>query len=194
MSERDQPDLEQPQTHQAHVRRAQSRRWLLGGAAVGAALAGVGWGWWRLQPHASAPDAQAGLWQLKAQTPAGAPLDMQALRGHKLLVNFWATWCPPCVHEMPLLDAFYKENVANGWQVLGLALDQAVAVQSFLGRVPVSFPVAVLGLEGMNLMRNLGNLTGGLPFSVILGASGQILHRKIGAVSTDDLQQWARLR
>ena len=175
--------------------RASTRRRLLFGA-VGAAAgaAGIGLAWWqrRLAP-ALAPE-QAALWQLEFLTPGGAPLAMRSFAGKPLLLNFWATWCPPCVEELPLLDRFFAENSGNGWQVLGLAIDQAAPVNSFLQRLPLRFPVALAGFAGIELSKSLGNLSGGLPFTVVLGSAGAVVHRKIGLVKEDDLQLWRTLR
>jgi len=98
------------------------------------------------------------------------------------------------VAELPLLDRFYKENAANGWQVVGLAVDQLTPVQRFLAAAPVSFPMAMAGPNGMALGRDLGNVVGGLPFSVVIGGAGGILHRKMGQLSEQDLATWAGLR
>lgn len=126
--------------------------------------------------------------------PDGQPQAMRSFRGKPLLLNFWATWCPPCVEELPLLDAFYQEQKANGWQVLGLAVDQPSAVRKWLQAKPLSFAVGMAGLGGTELSKSMGNLSGGLPFTVVFGASGALLHRKTGKVSKDDLAQWAQLK
>jgi hypothetical protein len=95
---------------------------------------------------------------------------------------------------MPLLDAFFRENSSKGWQVLGLAIDQPSAVRGFLQRTPVSYPLGLAGLGGTELAKGLGNLTGGLPFSVVVGAAGNVLQRRMGRVSAADLTQWVQLR
>ena len=170
-----------------------SRRGLMAGVAAVAAVAGAGLAWWRLRPHEAAPGAEAVLWQQHFETPTGTPLDLTALRGKPLLLNFWATWCPPCVEELPMLNAFYKEQRARGWNVLGLAIDQPSSVRKFLERLPLDFPIGLAGLGGTELGRNLGNLNGGLPFTVVFGADGRILARKMGKVDAADLQRWLAL-
>ena len=171
------------------------RRWLYGAAAAVVAAGGAGWAAlaWR-QGQTSAAAVPAGLWQQSFPTPEGGVLDLQALRGQPLVLNFWATWCPPCVAELPLLSSFSRENAANGWQVLGIAVDQAAAVRTFLDRVPVAFPVALAPQGGIALSRSLGNLAGGLPFTVVFGADGQVRHRKMGQITPQNLKDWMSLR
>ena len=83
---------------------------------------------------------------------------------------------------------------AKSWQVVGLAIDQPSAVRAFLARTPVSYPVGLAGLGGSELSKQLGNLAGGLPFSVVIGSAGEILQRRIGRVSTAELAHWRELR
>jgi thiol-disulfide isomerase/thioredoxin len=168
---------------------ASRRRLLLGGLGVAAAAAGAGVALWRQPPDAGG-DASS-LWGLTFATPSGGELPMGSLRGKPLLVNFWATWCPPCVEELPLLDRFSREHAANGWQVIGLAVDQPSSVRKFLGATPVAFPIGLAGLEGTDLGKALGNTSGGLPFTVVLGADGKVRERRMGKVAPADLVRWA---
>ena len=171
-----------------------SRRRLMGGVAIAAGLAGVGAAWWKYQPAPILSGAEDALWRLSFDTPNAGPLAMETLRGKPLLLNFWATWCPPCVEEMPMINRFFQENAGNGWQVLGLAVDQPSSVRTFLQKTPVAYPVAMAGLGGTDLGRALGNLAGGLPFTVVLGSTGSVLHRKMGQVSPADLRALTGLK
>jgi thiol-disulfide isomerase/thioredoxin len=109
-------------------------------------------------------------------------------------MNFWATWCPPCVKEMPLLDQFHRQHRAAGWQVVGLAVDGPTPVRQFLARVPVGFAIGLAGFDGTELSRRLGNERGALPFTVVFGKEGRVLHRKLGEVTPEELATWAAAR
>lgn len=182
------------QTSQKKAGTGLRRRALVGAAAVGA-VGGLGLAWWqhRQRPRVRRERVDESLWTQVFRRPQGGELALQSLRGRPVLINFWATWCPPCVEEMPLLDRFFREQPAQGWQVVGLAVDQLGPVQNFLQRGPVSFPIGMAGLEGTELARRLGNESGSLPFTLALDADGFVLHRKIGKVTLPDLQAWTAL-
>ena len=172
------------------------RNWLYGGVAVGALAAGAWYNQRRLgvagEPGAApTPGDGQRFWQLEFETTSGAQLAARALKGRPLVLNFWATWCAPCVKEMPELDKFSQRFSGAGWQVLGLAIDQKAPVQQFLQRTPVSFPTALAGNDGLALVRELGNPAGGLPFTVVFSAKGEIVQRKLGATDGAELSRWA---
>ena len=176
----------------------QRRRWLTAGVAVAAAAAGMAGAWWESHNASKEiPTAADGglpdLWGQTFDTPTGDKLAMQALRGKPLLINFWATWCPPCVDELPLLERFYSQNKANGVQIIGLAADKPEAVSTFLKKMPLTFPIGLVGMPGIALSKTWGNLVGGLPFSVMLAADGHVMQRKMGKLSESDLRTWAGL-
>ena len=160
---------------------------LLGAAGAVAALAGVGGALWHDRRRAPDP----AWWARRFATPDGGELAAADFRGRMLLVNFWATWCPPCVREMPLLDRFSQAQRARGWQVLGLAIDAAEPVRDFLRRAPVAYPIALAGPDGVRLLRDLGNNGGALPFSVVFDRGGRIVRRHLGELSEAMLAGWA---
>jgi thiol-disulfide isomerase/thioredoxin len=168
-----------------------TRRLVLTGAGIGAAALGASFAWRRLNPPAASPVAQA-FWARRFTGLDGAELDVARWRGQPLLVNFWATWCPPCVKELPEINQFYKEAKGQGWQVLGLAIDQAEPVKAFLQKTPLDFAIALAGPQGLGLVRELGNPAGGLPFSVVFDETGEISWRRLGVSSLDDLRKLAR--
>lgn len=129
--------------------------------------------------------------EFTATTLSGDTIQLSGYRGQVVMLNFWATWCPPCIAELPLLNTFFHEQQAAGWQVLGLAVDQIPAVRGFLEKRPVDFPIAMAGAGGTELTRSLGNLAGGLPFTVVFAADGRVLHRKMGQIKPQDLVDWA---
>lgn len=177
-----------------------ARRVLLAGAGIAVASMGLG-ALLRWQvTRAPAPAPESGLdgaapavdvWGLSFPTPAGSELALAGFRGRPLILNFWATWCAPCVEEMPLLDAFERERRAAGWRVVGLALDGAEPVQEFLARTPVGFAIGLAQGRGAQLSRSLGNTRGALPFSVAFDARGESFARKLGALNAQELAAWA---
>jgi thiol-disulfide isomerase/thioredoxin len=165
------------------------RRCLAVGAGAVAAVAGAGVAWWHNRPSTAQPD----VWSLRFAKPGGGDIVLSQWRGKPLLLNFWATWCPPCVEEMPLLARFQKDQRRSGWQVLGLAVDREKPVQEFVTATGIDFPIALAGAEGLALSRSLGNDAGGLPFSIAFDRKGAVLEKKVGALSEAVLARWARL-
>ena len=148
----------------------------------------------------------AGLWtstrwsSLSSTPPAPAPeiqltgLDGKAhnlgeWRGKLLLVNFWATWCAPCLKEMPLLINAQKQYGARGLQVIGPALDDAAEVQQLAAKLGVDYPVMADFASADKAMNALGNTSGALPFSVFIDAQGRIVKTVLGGLHEDDLDR-----
>jgi thiol-disulfide isomerase/thioredoxin len=165
------------------------RAWLLGGAGTAAALAGLGWQLARRPPAEPAP---AAFWQTRLAQPDGGELDFGTLRGSPLVLNFWATWCVPCIQEMPDLDRFQRSFAGAGWRVVGVAVDNPTAVREFLRKMPVGYAIGLAGFEGSQLSRELGNDKGGLPFTVVFDRSGALVRRRLGQTHLAELTAWAR--
>ncbi|WP_225780998.1 TlpA disulfide reductase family protein [Xenophilus sp. Marseille-Q4582] len=173
------------------------RRWLFAAVAAVAAAGGAGGAWWQQRRGAGPVSAGAtalgaDFWAQRFERPEGGELALASLQGRPLLINFWATWCPPCVEELPMLDRFHAAQGERGMQVVGLAIDQPSAVRKFLARTPVRFANGMAGLQGTDLARRLGNEAGGLPFTLVLNRAGAVAARKMGKLESTDLEAWGR--
>ena len=187
-------DIENTQLEAASVpTSAPNRRaWMVGGLSVAAGLAGALVAWQKFEPHAVMDEAVLNFWMQSFERPEGGTLLMQEFQGKPLLINFWATWCPPCIEELPLIDAFYNRNKSKSLQVIGLAVDQPSMVRRYLTQKPLSFPVGLAGFNGTELGRTLGNAQSVLPFSVIFDAKGRLLAQKAGKLDQSDLDAWLK--
>ncbi len=121
----------------------------------------------------------------------GHPVDLARFRGRPLLINVWASWCGPCVDEMPALQAFAAAQPADGVQVLGLAIDTPEGVRDFLTRVPVSYPIVLEQPAPDDASVKLGNAQGLLPYTVLVDARGHIVKQKLGPFAHGEIEHWA---
>ena len=152
---------------------------------------------------ATAPAPPAGVTPAKpgeAMPPISLPDlhgQVQALpgiyAGRPLLINVWASWCGPCIDEMPELQRFASSQGATGTQVIGLALDTPEAIKDFLTRVPVDYPILVDTPGPADASVWLGNRKGVLPYSVLVAADGKIVKQKIGPFAHGEIEGWAKL-
>ncbi len=111
---------------------------------------------------------------------------LSAYVGRPVLMNFWASWCAPCVREMPLLETLHQRH--PGLSVLGLAIDTRANVERFLQKVHVTYPLLLTGTQGIPLMRELGNKGGGLPFTLLFDRQGRVADSAMGELRPDDIQ------
>ena len=174
------------------------RTLLLSGFGLATAAAAAGWAWQRRVADERVAKAalalvlasSGGLWAERFQRPGGGELVMESLRGRPLLLNFWATWCPPCIKEMPEIDRFARAMAPRGWQVVGLAIDSPLPVREFLARTPVDYAIGLAGLTGSELAKRLGNEVGGLPFTALFDRRGALVRRKLGETTEAELLTW----
>ena len=126
-------------------------------------------------------------------TPNGVKVEIpQAWAGNPTLVNLWASWCAPCLKEMPELQAFASEQAANGVQVVGIALDDSASVQAMLQRLAITYPNLIDAPGPADAGVRLGNPAGVLPYSVLVSADGRVLKTRIGPFADlAEIRDWA---
>ena len=126
-------------------------------------------------------------------TPNGAKVEIpRDWAGKPTLVNLWASWCAPCLKEMPELQAFASEQAANGAQVVGIALDDAASVQAMLQRLAITYPNLIDAPGPADAGVRLGNPAGVLPYSVLVSADGRVLKTRIGPFADlAEIRDWA---
>lgn len=127
---------------------------------------------------------------LSWHTLDGVSTGLGALQGRPVLINYWASWCGPCIREMPVLSAFAAAQGTSGVQVLGVAIDNEASVREFLQRIPVSYPIALEAPDAMDSSIVMGNNRNVLPFTVLIGADGRVQAQKFGDFSANALQSW----
>ena len=158
---------------------------ILGAVGLGAAAAGGVIGALALQ-------SSSGVAELLSSSFAdlsGRTRRVSEFQGRPVLCNFWATWCEPCREELPLLDAAQQREQRNGVQIVGIGIDTAANIREYLKVIKVGYLMLVGEAGAIGLMHQLGNRSGGLPFSVALDRSGRLKERKLGSYSESQLRQ-----
>jgi peroxiredoxin len=167
------------------------RQWLLALLAGGGAAALGAWLSARRLAPAPVPDAAVEVFFAQTFPDAdGTPQPLAQWRGRVLVVNFWATWCPPCVEEMPDLQAVRDEYRGRGVEVVGIGIDNAEKIRAFRDRMNLRLPLLVAGAGGSQMGQALGNLSGALPYTVLIDRDGRVAQRKLGQIKPAELRQW----
>lgn len=109
--------------------------------------------------------------------------------GKVIVLNFWATWCPPCRKEIPEFVALQKEYGDKGLQFIGVAIEEKEPVEEFIDFVEINYPILIGGDNAIQLAQQMGNSIGAVPFSVVINRQGQIVHRQPGEFSRDDIKK-----
>jgi thiol-disulfide isomerase/thioredoxin len=164
-----------------------SRRIAIVVVLIAAAAAGIGVRYWWSQ-RAAGSDADL-LPALRITTLDGEGHALDEWRGKVLLINFWATWCAPCMDELPLLVKTQAEFAARGLQIIGPAMDDADKVPPAIQRFGINYPVGDDPDEVDTAMRELGNDQGVLPYSVLVSRDGHIVRRILGGLHPAELRE-----
>lgn len=152
----------------------------VGALAVAAAGAGLWVGNRQQAPASMQRDAAELLFALNLPDSNGKPFELASLESSPLIVNFWATWCAPCVEEMPELSQLHTELAPKGLRTVGLGIDSPDNIRAFAERLPVSYPLLMAGAGGSELARRMGNDVGGLPYTIVLDARKNVHARILG--------------
>jgi peroxiredoxin len=154
-------------------------------AAILALISGIG------ARHLIAPSkaetSQEALPEFSLPDLSGKQHNINEWKNQVRVINFWATWCHPCLKEMPEFDKFYQQHAKKGVQVIGIALDELEPVQEFITKYKISYPILVSPDEGIKIAHNLGNIVNTVPFTVIVDKKGNIVERKMGTLTGDEL-------
>lgn len=119
---------------------------------------------------------------------AGARQSLAQWKGKAMLVNFWAPWCGPCVQEMPELSALQAEYAGKSLQIIGVGIDSPANIARFAAKFKIAYPLYVAGMAGTELSRAFGNTAGGLPYTVLIGADGQVKKTYLGRLKFEQLR------
>ncbi|MBX9848836.1 MAG: TlpA family protein disulfide reductase [Rhodocyclaceae bacterium] len=141
------------------------------------------------QATPEAQDAAQKLANLSIFTAQGQPVSLRQWQGKVLVVNFWATWCPPCREEMPEFSRVHEQLNAKGVQFVGIGIDTPDNIINFEKAHPVSYPLLMGTYETLKLTAELGNTSSALPFTVILDREGKVAHTKMGKLSEAELNR-----
>jgi len=110
-------------------------------------------------------------------------------QGKIRIINFWATWCPPCLKEIPEFIALQEQYADKGVQFIGIAIDDLEPVEKYLASTKINYPILIAGVTGITLAQQLGNSVDAVPFTVVVNRQGQIIHQHRGEFSREQIME-----
>ncbi len=119
----------------------------------------------------------------------GAVVSATDFEGNILLINFWASWCKPCIEEIPMLSRLQTSYSERGVQIVGIALDDPLKAKEFASVLVINYPILVGSTDTILTGLRYGNRSGMLPYSVLVGADGLIKWAYLGALSEQELEE-----
>jgi len=161
----------------------------VGGVALLFAVVGAYFGTHNFAAMPPQNPAVATLLSQSLPDPNGADQALAKWKGKALVVNFWATWCAPCVEEMPELSALQSRIAPDGVQIIGIGIDSQTNIAEFAARYKIAYPLYVGGVSATELSRQLGNKAGGLPFTLLIDADGNIQQTYLGRLKMETLRK-----
>jgi thiol-disulfide isomerase/thioredoxin len=173
---------------------ASRRRLLLAGVGAGALAGGAGLAVYRFRSVDVGTATVAALFAQTFNDAQGQPQPMAQWKGQWLVLNFWATWCTPCVEEMPTLQQVARDYGTRGVAVVGLGIDSPSAIRRFQSELKLELPLLVAGVDGSELARALGNPSGALPYTVLISPRGGVERAHLGLLRPELLRSWLDAR
>ena len=166
------------------------RQWIMiSGIGLLALLAGIFSSQWISQTGIASDPSVKAFFANSWQSPDGKTVNSENWQQKVLIVNFWASWCPPCVEEMPTLDKISQEYASKNVLIVGIGIDSPSNIREFLEKTPVSYPIVIGGLDGSNLSKQMGNTQGALPYTIIINSKGKSIYTKLGEISEEELRK-----
>jgi thiol-disulfide isomerase/thioredoxin len=158
---------------------------ILGAVAAAAGVAGAVAGVLALQSRSGAAE----LLTARFSDLEGRPRRLLEWQGRALVCNFWATWCAPCLEEVPVLVAAKQHLPAASADIVGIAIDNAMKVGEFALKFKINYSLLIADATALELLRRLGNHGGGLPYTVAMDRRGAFVSRHLGALNQAQLRQ-----
>lgn len=141
-----------------------------------------------MQPAAAKADASEALMATRLPDLRGVEQELAQWRGKVMIVNYWATWCPPCIKEIPEFSSVSRRYADQPVQFVGVSIDDVDKVQAFRDEHDVPYPLLIATHSALKLTAELGNAAQALPFTLIVDPSGTIRHAKLGTLSETELE------
>lgn len=163
---------------------------VLGLTSALALAAGAVWSWRQPPPATGFDEPASWLFELKFPDADGAERPLKTWEGKLLVVNFWATWCTPCIDEMPELQQFADEFAGRNVAVIGVGVDEADKIRDFRRQHALRIPLLAAGFDGMELARKLGNPEPVLPYTALISPQGRIVEEHSGRIQPPELRRW----
>ncbi len=116
---------------------------------------------------------------------SGDQRNVSEWQGKILVINFWATWCPPCRKEIPEFVALQEQYGDKGLQFVGIAIEDREPVSEYLNTIKINYPILIGGDKGIALAQQLGNIINAVPFTIVVNPQGQVIHRQPGEFSRE---------
>ena len=163
-----------------------SKNWLFAGLAL---LAGIAASFYINALSDKEEQSATRLEQIELPDLNGNRQSLAQWQGKLLLVNFWASWCPPCLEEIPIFLSLRQKNLDDSFEVVGISVDSVQKVLRIRDSIGIDYPLLDGEKGGLSLMENLGNHTGALPYSILFDRKGSAVHFKTGQFSHQELEE-----